>query len=43
MIKPEHWGKDKGTTSFMWDNVASGCADSVRLNPKQEGHVKISL
>ncbi|XP_058970810.2 uncharacterized protein F54H12.2-like [Pocillopora verrucosa] len=43
MIKPEHWGKDKGTTVFMWDNVASGCADSVRLNPKQEGRVKISL
>ena len=23
--------------------VASGCADSVRLNPKQEGRVKIAL
>ena len=43
MIKPAHWGKHKGTTLFMWDNVASGCADSVRLNPKQEGRVKISL
>ena len=27
----------------MWDNVASGCADSVQLNPKQEGHVKIAI
>ena len=43
MIKPEHWGHDHHTTLYMWDNVASGCADSVQLNPKQEGHVKISL
>ena len=27
----------------MWDNVASGCADSMQLNPKQEGRVKISF
>ena len=27
----------------MWDNVASGCADSVQLNPKQEGRVKIAI
>ena len=43
MIKPEHWGEDIHTTLFMWDNVASGCADSVQLNPKQEGRVKISF
>ena len=43
MIKPEHWGHDHHTTLYMWDNVASGCADSVQLNPKQEGRVKISL
>ena len=43
MIKPEHWGDDHHTTLYMWDNVASGCADSVQLNPKQEGRVKISL
>lgn len=43
MIKPEHWRKDKSTNLFMWDNVASGCADSVQLNPKQEGHVKIVI
>lgn len=27
----------------MWDNLASGCADSVHLNPKQEGRVKIDI
>ena len=43
MIKPEHWGEDKHTTLFMWDNVASGCADSVQLNPRQEGRVSISF
>ena len=43
MIKPEHRGEDKHTTSFIWDNVASGCAVSVQLNPKQEGRVKILI
>ena len=43
MIKPEYWGKDKSTNLFMWDNVASGCADSVQLNPRQEGRVKIVI
>ena len=43
MIKPEHWGEDKHTTLFMWDNVASECADSVQLNPRQEGRVSISF
>ena len=43
MIKPEHWGENKHTTLFMWDNVASGCADSVELNPRQEGRVTISI
>ena len=43
MIKPEHWGDDQHTTLYMWDNVASGCADSVQLNPKQEGRVKIAI
>ena len=42
-IKPEHGGKDKSTNLFTWDNVASGCADSVQLNPKQEGRVKIVI
>ena len=43
MITPEHWGDDHHTTLYMWDNVASGCADSVQLNPKQEGRVKIAI
>lgn len=43
MIEPEHWGEGKHTTLFTWDNVASGCADSVSLNPKQEGRVKIDV
>ena len=43
MIKPEHWGDDHHTTLYMWDNVASGCADSVQLNLKQEGRVKIAI
>ncbi|CAH3033711.1 unnamed protein product, partial [Pocillopora meandrina] len=43
IIKPEHWGDDHHTTLYMWDNVASGCADSVQLNPKQEGRVKIAF
>ena len=43
MIKPEHWGDDHHTTLYMWDNVASGCADSVQLKPKQEGRVKIAI
>ena len=43
MIKPEHWGDDQHTTLYMWDNVASGCADSVQLDPKQEGRVKIAI
>ena len=43
MIKPEHWGDDQHTTLYMWDNVASGCADSVQLKPKQEGRIKIAI
>ena len=43
MIKPEHWGEGKHTSLFMWDNVASGCAESASLNPKQDGRVKIDV
>ena len=41
MIKPEHWGQDKHCTIFMFDNVASGCANSLELKPRQEGRVNI--
>ena len=43
MIKPEHWGQDKGTTLFMWDNVTHGCADSVELNPRLEGKLDLQI
>ena len=44
MIQPEHWGQDKTTTLFMFDNVASGCGDRLdMLNPKQAGDVKIKI
>ena len=43
MIKPEHCGDGHHTILYMWDNVASGYADSVQLNPKQEGRVKIAF
>lgn len=43
MIKPEHWGHNRNTKLFMWDNVASGCADSTLLKPRQAGRVNISF
>ena len=44
MIQPEHWGYGKTSTLFMFDNVASGCAESSRfMNPKQSGDVKIHI
>jgi len=33
----------KNCTLFMFDNVANGCADSQRLNPKQTGDLQLSL
>ena len=33
MISPDHWGQDKNTTLFMWDNVASGCATAINSIP----------
>lgn len=35
--------EDKRTNVFILDNVALGCADSVQLNPKQEGRFKIDI
>ena len=43
MIKPEHWGQLKGTTLFMRDNVAHGCADSVEVNPRQQGKLDLHI
>ena len=35
--------EDRRTNVFILDNVALGCADSVQLNPKQEGRFKIDI
>jgi len=43
MVELGDWGDDKNCTLFMFDNVANGCADSQRLNPKQTGDLQLSL
>jgi len=43
MVELEDWGEDKNCTLFMFDNVANGCADSQRLNPKQPGDLQLAL
>ena len=43
MVERGDWGKAKNCTLFMFDNVANGCADSQRLNPKQTGDLQLSL
>ena len=43
MVEREDWGQGKNCTLFMFDNVANGCADSQRLNPKQTGDLQLSL
>jgi hypothetical protein len=43
MIAPEHWGHNKTTTLFMWDNVASGCVENNLMNPRGQGRVKITI
>ena len=43
MVEMEDWGNGKNCTLFMFDNVASGCADSNTLNPKQTGDVQLVL
>ena len=34
MVELGDWGQGRNCTLFMFDNVANGCADSQRLNPK---------
>ena len=36
-------GQGKNCTLYMFDNVANGCADSQRLNPKQTGDLQLAL
>ena len=43
MVELRDWGQGKNCTLFMFDNVANGCADSQRLNPKQTGDLQLSL
>ena len=43
MVEMKDWGHLKNCTLFMYDNVASGCADSNTLNPKQTGDVQLVL
>ena len=43
MVELGDWGHEKNCTLFMFDNVANGCADSQRLNPKQTGNLQLSL
>ena len=43
MVELGDWGDGKHCTLFMFDNVANGCADSQRLNPKQTGDLQLSL
>ena len=42
MVELGDWGHGKNCTLFMFDNVANGCADSQRLNPKQTGDLQLS-
>ena len=43
MVEREDWDQRKNCTLVMFDNVANGCADRQRLNPKQTGDLQLSL
>ena len=43
LLKPEEWGYNKNCTLYMFDNVASGNADSPLMNIKQEGGVRLQF
>jgi len=43
MVERKDWGQAQNCTLFMFDDVANGCADSQRLNPKQTGGLQLSL
>ena len=43
IVEREDWGQGKNCTLFMFDNVANGCADRQRLNPKQTGDLQLIL
>ena len=43
MVELGDWGQGKNCSLYMFDNVANGCADSQRLNPKQTRDLQLSL
>ena len=43
MLQPSDWGQSKNCTLFMFDNVASGDADSRMLNPRQSGDLQLKI
>ena len=43
MLRRNDWGQNKNCSLFMFDNVANGCADSQRLNPKKTGDLQLIL
>ena len=43
MVERGDWGHGRNCTSFMFDDVANGCADSQRHNPNQTGDLQLSL
>ncbi|XP_078357116.1 uncharacterized protein LOC144641983 [Oculina patagonica] len=43
MVRGDDWGQGKNCTLFVFDNVANGCVDSYRMNPKQTGNLLIEL
>ena len=43
VLKYSDWGHNKNCTLFMFDNVASGDADSADLNPRQSGDLQIKI
>ena len=43
MLKYSDWGQNKNCTLFMFDNVASGDADSDKLNPRKSGDLQIKI
>ena len=43
MARKENWGQDKRCTLFVFDNTANGCLESLVLNPKQTGELRLVI
>ena len=37
------WGHDKNCTLFVYENAANGCLNSLVLNPKLSGELRLVL